>query len=41
MVSLQNYGCKGLRTAFYNTFLSLELALRGLSENNNNVFSQG
>ena len=38
---LQNCGCQGLRTAFYNTFFSLKLALRLVSETISNVFSEG
>ena len=36
--SFKTVAFKGLRTAFYNSFLSLELALRVVSENTNNVF---
>ena len=34
-------GAQGFRTPFSNTFLSLKLALRVVSENTDNVFSKG
>ena len=36
-----NFGCHGLRNSFYNSFLSLKLALRVMSNDTNNVFSKG